>query len=179
MISGGALFLSWNLSNAKEVGENLHFPKELFLPASSTNAAPAVSGTCRLPVTAQKASLMNISRKNTGSGWMPNGSQWMVPWCRLRCALKKSADEGLGRNPTDRDRNGSKIHPHVDGQGIPLGVTVVGANVHDSRLIGATLQNSCEMGAWFPGGKERHLCRSFRQTWLTGSGAGFLNVRLE
>lgn len=27
-----------------------------------------------------------------------------------------------------------KIHPHVDGQGIPLGVTATGANVHDSRL---------------------------------------------
>ena len=82
----------------------------------------------------------------------------MVLWCRPRCALKKSADEGLGRNPTDRGRTGSKIHLHVDGQGIPLGVTVVGANVHDSRLIGATLQNSCEMGAYFLGGKERHLC---------------------
>ena len=82
----------------------------------------------------------------------------MVHWFRLRCALKKSADEGLGSNPTDRGRKGSKIHLHVDGQGIPLGVTVVGANVHDSRLIEATLHNSCEMGAWFLGGEERHLC---------------------
>ena len=82
----------------------------------------------------------------------------MVHWFRLRCALKKSADEGLGRNPTDRGRSGSKIHLHVDGEGIPLGVTVVGANVHDSRLIEATLQNSCEMGAWFLGEGESHLC---------------------
>ena len=67
----------------------------------------------------------------------------MVPWCRLRCAQKKSAAEGLGSNPTDRGRKGSKIHLHVDGEGIPLGVAVVGANVHDSRLIGATLKNSC------------------------------------
>jgi len=43
------------------------------------------------------------------------------------------AEEGLGRNPTDRGRSGSKFHLQVDQQGVPLGVTVVGANVHDSR----------------------------------------------
>ena len=46
----------------------------------------------------------------------------------------------------------------MDGQGIPLGVTVTGANVHDSRLIGATLKNSREMGGWFLGAEVRHLC---------------------
>ena len=71
---------------------------------------------------------------------------------------KKSATEGLGRNPTDRGRSGGKIHLHVDGQGIPLGVTVTGANVHDSRLIEATLKNSREMGGWFLGSAVRHLC---------------------
>lgn len=73
-------------------------------------------------------------------------------------ALKKTATEGLGRNPTDRGRSGGKIHLHVDGQGIPLGVTVTGANVHDSRLIEATLKNSREMGGWFLGSAVRHLC---------------------
>ena len=52
-----------------------------------------------------------------------------------RRALKKSVVEGLGRNSTDRGRSGGKIQLHVDGQGIPLGVTVTGANVHDSRLM--------------------------------------------
>lgn len=89
---------------------------------------------------------------------MPNGRQWTVPCCKRQRALKKTATEGLGRNPTDRGRSGSKLHLHVDGQGIPLGVVVVGANVHDSRLIGATLENSCEMGVWFLGTKEVHLC---------------------
>lgn len=46
----------------------------------------------------------------------------------------------------------------MDGQGIPLGVTVTGANVHDSRLIEATLKNSREMGGWFLGSAVRHLC---------------------
>lgn len=50
------------------------------------------------------------------------------------------AEEGLGRNPTDRGRSGSKTHLHVDEQGMPLGVVLVGANVHDSRLISPTLE---------------------------------------
>lgn len=40
----------------------------------------------------------------------------------------------------------------------PLGVTATGANVHDSRLTGATLKNSREMGSWFLGADVRHLC---------------------
>ncbi len=89
---------------------------------------------------------------------MPNGRLWTAPCCKRRRALKKSAAEGLGRNPTDRGRSGGKIHLHVDGQGIPLGVTAVGANEHDSRLIGATLKKSREMGGWFLGAEVRHLC---------------------
>ena len=49
------------------------------------------------------------------------------------------ADEALGRNPTDRGRSGSKMHLHVDQNGIPLGVTLVGANVRDSRLVSSTV----------------------------------------
>ena len=48
-------------------------------------------------------------------------------------------EEGLGRNPTDRGRSGSKTHLHVDQNGIPLGVVVAGANVHDSRLVSTTI----------------------------------------
>ena len=92
------------------------------------------------------------------SAWTPNGKLWTAPCCKRRRALKKTAAEGLGRNPTDRGRSGGKIHLHVDGQGIPLGVTATGANVHDSRLIGPTLKNSREMGGWFLGAEVRHLC---------------------
>ncbi len=48
-------------------------------------------------------------------------------------------EEALGRNPTDRGRRGSKIHLPVDQNGIPLGVALVGANIHDSRLVSPTL----------------------------------------
>ena len=46
----------------------------------------------------------------------------------------------------------------MDGQAIPLGVTATGANVHDSRLIGAPLKNSREMDGWFLEAEVRHLC---------------------
>lgn len=39
-----------------------------------------------------------------------------------------------------------------------LGNHCCGGTVHDSHLIGATLKNSCEMGAWFLGERESNLC---------------------
>jgi len=57
----------------------------------------------------------------------------------VRAQPRCLAEQGLGRNPTDRGRSGSKLHLHVDGQGIPLAVALVGANVHDSRLVSPTL----------------------------------------
>lgn len=47
--------------------------------------------------------------------------------------------EGTGRNPTDRGKRGSKLHLIVDGEGVPLGVTVSAANLHDSQQLEATL----------------------------------------
>ena len=53
---------------------------------------------------------------------------------------KRGLLEGIGANPTDRGRSGSKIHLHVDKNGTPLGAITVGANIHDSRLVGATFE---------------------------------------
>lgn len=41
------------------------------------------------------------------------------------------ADDASGRNPTDRGKQGSKIHLLVDEQGAPLSIHVTGANEHD------------------------------------------------
>ena len=57
----------------------------------------------------------------------------------MRAQPQCLAEPGLGRNPTDRGRSGSKLHRHLDRQRIPLAVTSVGANVHDSRLVSPTL----------------------------------------
>ena len=163
-------------SNEKEVAAANRLRSARFWQESSINAGADANGPCFPPVMAQKA--LSMSTSNAGAkplSWqrffayfsqsmekrlasMPNGKLWMAPCCKLRRALKKSAAEGLGRNPTNRGRSGGKIHLHVDGQGIPLGVTVTGANVHDSRLTGATLENSREMSSWFLGADVRHLC---------------------
>ncbi len=50
-----------------------------------------------------------------------DGSLLSAPGCG------KDPQEGLGSNPTDRGRGGSKLHLLVDEQGIPLGVKVAGA----------------------------------------------------
>jgi IS5 family transposase len=44
-----------------------------------------------------------------------------------------------GPNPTDRGKLGTKRHVLTDGRGIPLAVTLTGANVHDKWMVGATL----------------------------------------
>ena len=44
-------------------------------------------------------------------------------------------------NPTDRSKSGTKRSLLVDGQGIPLGITVDSANRHDMKMIKATLQS--------------------------------------
>ncbi len=47
--------------------------------------------------------------------------------------------EQTGPNPTDRGKSGSKRHIVVDRNGIPLAVTQSAANVHDSRMVEATV----------------------------------------
>jgi putative transposase len=44
-----------------------------------------------------------------------------------------------GKNPTDRAKSGTKRSLLTDGDGVPLSVVVAGANVHDKRLVSATL----------------------------------------
>ena len=45
----------------------------------------------------------------------------------------------IGPNPTDRGKAGSKRSLLVDGEGGPLSVVLAGANVHDTKLLEATL----------------------------------------
>ena len=46
----------------------------------------------------------------------------------------------IGRNPTDRGKAGTKRSILVEEAGGPLSVVVAGANVHDTKLLNATLQ---------------------------------------
>ncbi len=52
---------------------------------------------------------------------------------------RKKGGEATGPNPTDRGKPGTKRHLVVDAQGTPLGVTLSGANRHDSMALAATL----------------------------------------
>jgi putative transposase len=46
----------------------------------------------------------------------------------------------VGKNPTDRGKNGTKRSLLVDAQGGPLGLVIDGANRHDTKLLRATLE---------------------------------------
>lgn len=61
-------------------------------------------------------------RRDIGWEWQSVDSK-MVP--------APLAEDASGRNPTDRGKQGSKIHLLVDERGAPLALHVTGANVHD------------------------------------------------
>ena len=46
----------------------------------------------------------------------------------------------MGPNPTDRGKNGVKRSVLVEGDGGPLALVVAGANVHDTKLLAASLE---------------------------------------
>jgi transposase len=47
--------------------------------------------------------------------------------------------KATGKDPTNRGKLGTKRHLIVDRTGLPLAVTVSGANVHDSKLLEETV----------------------------------------
>ena len=63
----------------------------------------------------------------------------------------------VGPNPTDRGKNGTKRSVIVEADGGPLGVVVAGANVHDTKLLQATI-DSMIVERPDPAEYEQHLC---------------------
>ena len=63
----------------------------------------------------------------------------------------------MGKNPTDRGKNGSKRSLIVEAEGGPLGVVVAAANVHDSKLLEATIE-AIVVERPDPDEQEQHLC---------------------
>src|SRR5215467_6937405 len=54
---------------------------------------------------------------------------------RQRECASARGGEATGKDPTNRGKLGTKRHVLVDRHGVPLAVTISGANVHDSKLL--------------------------------------------
>lgn len=84
------------------------------------------------------------------------GISWR--WQSVDGALMKAplAQEAVGPNPTDREKNGSKRHLLVDGRGVPLSIIVTAANVNDGKRLDAVL--SAIVIKRPPVRRSKHLC---------------------
>jgi putative transposase len=56
--------------------------------------------------------------------------------------------EKTGKNPTDRAKSGSKRHVLVDRRGVPLALTLSGANIPDYQCAAATLTHLVVRRSW-------------------------------
>ena len=63
-----------------------------------------------------------------------------------------------GKNPTDRGKIGVKRSVLIDGRGVPIGVAVGGANVHDQKLLADTLDNIPVRRPKSKPRRRQHLC---------------------
>jgi transposase len=64
----------------------------------------------------------------------------LEPGLARQCVgARQRGGEETGPSPTDRGKAGTKRHLVVDGEGTPLGLTISGANRHDSRMLAPTL----------------------------------------
>ena len=64
----------------------------------------------------------------------------------------------MGRNPTDRGKNGTKKSVLVDGAGGPLGAVIVGANRPDPQVLRATIEAIVVERPEPTAEKRQHLC---------------------
>jgi len=61
------------------------------------------------------------------------------------------------KNLTDRAKQGTKRSLMTDANGIPLGLAVSGANVHDIRLLESTIDDALERLPRFEESKAQHI----------------------
>ena len=58
---------------------------------------------------------------------------------RQRYGEGSKRGDHTGPSPTDRAKLGTKRHVLTDARGVPIGVELTGANIHDKWMAGATL----------------------------------------
>jgi transposase len=66
------------------------------------------------------------------------GEQGRLDWSR---ACAPSAGDHVGANPVDRGKPGSKLHLVCDGGGLPLAAVVTAANVNDTVMFQAVVED--------------------------------------
>ena len=81
-------------------------------------------------------------------------------WQSADTAMNKARMGGdkIGRNPTDRGKNGSKRSLLVEADGGPLAVVVEAANHHDTKLLAATLDAVVVERPTPTAAAPQHLC---------------------
>ena len=86
------------------------------------------------------------------------GLDWQ--WQSVDGAMTKAplGGEQTGKNPTDRGKLGVKRSVMTDGRGVPIGLAVAGANVHDIRLLEATIADCFERLGRTRAGEGENLC---------------------
>jgi transposase len=69
------------------------------------------------------------------------GLDWS--WLSMDGAMTKAplGGEKTGPNPTDRAKSGVKRSVLTEGQGVPVGLAVAGANRHDMKLVRPTIES--------------------------------------
>ncbi len=63
-----------------------------------------------------------------------------------------------GPNPTDRAKSGTKRSVLTDGNGVPIGIAIEGANRHDMKMTEITLESQRIVPSETEAGKVRNLC---------------------
>jgi transposase len=82
------------------------------------------------------------------------GEQGRLDWSRARVdTMSVRAKRGVGANPVDRGKPGSKLHLVCDGGGLPLTAAVTAANVNDTTMLQAVLDDVPPIRA--PSGRRR------------------------
>jgi putative transposase len=83
--------------------------------------------------------------------------EWRWQSADGRLGKARFGGENVGKNPTDRGKNGTKQSVLVEGDGGPLGVVIAGANVPDMKLLEKTIE-SIIVERPDPEECEQHLC---------------------
>ena len=86
------------------------------------------------------------------------GIDW--EWMAMDGAMVKAPLGGkeTGANPTDRAKSGTKRSVLTDGNGVPIGVAIAGANRHDMKLTQATLESQPIVPTDLGSEELRNLC---------------------